>query len=102
VPRIFPALVVEYESDRLRASRLQPQLGAVHGDTRTNEVGEERELSTNEVLDFDPIPCIADQQVLIGGSASMRSEKRPMNSSGFLAAVWQAIVCTTLDMFLSR
>jgi hypothetical protein len=30
----------------LRGSRLQAQLGAMHGDTRTNEVGEEREKGT--------------------------------------------------------
>jgi hypothetical protein len=31
----------------------------VHGDTRTDEVGEERELGANQVLDLDPIPCAA-------------------------------------------
>src|SRR4029077_9313408 len=38
-----------------------------HGDTRINKIGEVRELSANQVFDVDPIPFIADEQVLIGG-----------------------------------
>src|SRR6266849_7662716 len=66
---VFPGVggeFVEREPAGLRGGRLQAQLRAVHGDTRTNEVGEERELGTNQVLDLDPIPFVADEQVLIG------------------------------------
>ena len=57
---------MEREPDRLRGSRAQVQLGAVQGDTRTDEVGEVRELGTNQVRDLDPIPFVSDEQVLIG------------------------------------
>src|SRR5260370_1427951 len=39
---------------------------AGHGDTRANEIGEMRELGANQVRDLDPIPFVADEQVLIG------------------------------------
>src|SRR5215467_15862124 len=35
-------------------------------DAGTNKVGEVRELGANQILDLDPIPLVADQQVLIG------------------------------------
>jgi hypothetical protein len=38
----------------------------VHSDTRTNEVGEGRELGLNQVLDLNPLPFVPDEQVLIG------------------------------------
>ncbi len=66
---VFPGVggkLVEREPDGLRGSRLQAQLGAVHDDTRTNEVGEGRELGVNQVLDLDPFPFVPDEQVLIG------------------------------------
>jgi hypothetical protein len=46
--------------------RIQSQLGAAHDDTRTNEIGEGRELGANQVLDFDPSPFVPDEEVLIG------------------------------------
>jgi hypothetical protein len=48
-------------------SRLQAQLRAARGDTRTNEVNEECELSANQVLYLDPMPFTFDEEVLIGG-----------------------------------
>src|SRR5258708_28441897 len=39
--------LVEREPDRLRGSRIEVQLGAVRGDTRTNEVGKMRELGVD-------------------------------------------------------
>jgi hypothetical protein len=54
---------VECEPDGLRGSRIQTQLGAVHDNTRANEIGEGRELGANQVLDLDPMPCIADEEV---------------------------------------
>src|SRR5262249_21427473 len=66
---VFPGIggeLVEREPDRLRGSRAQAQLGAVQGDTRTDEVGKVRELGTNQVLDLHTIPFVADEQVLIG------------------------------------
>src|SRR5215470_6180107 len=59
--------LVEGEPDGLRGSRIKAQPGTSHDDTRTNEVGEMRELSAGEVGDLDSIPFIADEQVLIGG-----------------------------------
>ena len=38
---------VEREPDRLRRSRVQAQFEVAHGDARTNEVGEMRELCVN-------------------------------------------------------
>ena len=57
---------MEREPDRLRGCRSQPQLGALDRDTRPNEVGEVRELSVDQIMDVDPIPFIADEEVLIG------------------------------------
>jgi hypothetical protein len=57
---------VECEPDGLGGSRVQAQLGAAKGDTRTNEVGEVRKLDANQVRDLDPAPFVADEQVLIG------------------------------------
>src|SRR5262249_13677967 len=57
--------LVEREPDGLRGSCLEAQLGAMDSDTRTNEVGEQRELGVNQVLGLDPVPFVADQQVLI-------------------------------------
>src|SRR5262249_24304335 len=66
---VFPGVgseLVKREPDGLRRGRLQAQLGAMHGDTRTNEVREMRELGVDQVLDLDPVPFVADEQVLIG------------------------------------
>jgi hypothetical protein len=38
----------------------------LHGDTRTNEAGEMRELSVNQILDLDAVPIAPDEQVLTG------------------------------------
>ncbi len=54
------------EPDGLRGRRVQAQLGALHGDTGTNEVGEVRELGANQGRDLHPIPFVADQKILIG------------------------------------
>ena len=46
----FPGVsgeLVERKPDGLRGSRPQAQLGAMHGDARTNKVGEMRELGVN-------------------------------------------------------
>ena len=56
---------MEREPDRLSGRRVQAQLGAMHGDARANEAGEVRELGANQVLDLDPVPFVANQQVLI-------------------------------------
>src|SRR5262249_11927419 len=66
---IFPGIggeFVEREPDCLRGSRLQAKLGATHGDARTNEVGEMRELGVNQVFNINSLPLVSDQQVLIG------------------------------------
>src|SRR5262249_49255898 len=66
---VFPGIGGEFvqgEPEGLRGSHPQVQLWAVHGYTRTNEVCERRELSTNQVLDLDPIPRVPHEQVLIG------------------------------------
>jgi hypothetical protein len=58
---VFPGVggeLVEHEPNGLRGSRLQAQLGAADGNTRTNEVGEVRELGANQILDLDPIPFV--------------------------------------------
>ena len=47
-------------------ANLEAQLGALHGDTRTDEVGEMRKLGANQVCHIDPLPFVADEQVLIG------------------------------------
>jgi hypothetical protein len=57
---------VECEPDGLRGSRMQTRLGATHGDTRANKIGEARELGANQVLDLDPMPFILDEEILIG------------------------------------
>jgi hypothetical protein len=65
---IFPSIgseFVERGSDDLRGSCIQSQLGATHDDTRANEFGEGRELGANQVLDFDPMPLVPDEEVLI-------------------------------------
>src|SRR6267378_1074361 len=49
---VFPGVggeLMKREPDRLRGSRVQAQLGAVHGDTGANEIGEMRELRANQV-----------------------------------------------------
>jgi hypothetical protein len=38
----------------------------VHGNTRTNEIGEGRELSADQVVDLYAIPFVSDEQVVIG------------------------------------
>jgi hypothetical protein len=58
--------LVQREPDGLRGSRIQTQLWAAHHDTRTNKISEGRELGANQVLDFDPLPFILDEEVLIG------------------------------------
>src|SRR5215470_3604121 len=66
---IFPGVggeFVERDPDGLGGGRVQAKLGAMHGDTRTNEVGEMRELSVNQVLDINSLPLVPDHQVLIG------------------------------------
>jgi hypothetical protein len=64
---ILPAeIFVKREPDGLCGSRFQVEPGAVDDDARTNEVGEVRELGAHQVLDIDPVPFVADKQVLIG------------------------------------
>src|SRR6266478_10179849 len=65
---VFPGVggeLVQRKPDRLRGSRIEAQLGAMDGDTRTNEVGKVRELGVDQVRDLDPIPFVADEQVLV-------------------------------------
>ncbi len=57
---------MEYKPNGLRGSRLQANLGAVHGNTRTNAIVEWRELSANQVVDLDAIPFVSDEQVVVG------------------------------------
>ncbi len=57
--------LVKREPDGLCGSRFQVEPGAVDDDARTNEVGEVRELGAHQVLDIDPVPFVADKQVLI-------------------------------------
>ena len=45
---------VEREPDGLRGSRREAQLGPIDADARTNEIGEVRELGTNQVLGSRP------------------------------------------------
>jgi hypothetical protein len=66
---VFPGVggeLVEHKSNGLRGSGRQANLGAVHGNTRTNEVGERRELSANQVVDLYAILFVSDEQVVIG------------------------------------
>jgi hypothetical protein len=49
------------QPDGLRTSRLQAQLGALYGDTGTNEVNEGSELSANQVLGLDPLLFAPDE-----------------------------------------
>jgi hypothetical protein len=71
IPRqrlVFPGVggeLVEHESNGLGGSRLNAQLGAMHGNTTTNEVGEGRELGANQVDNLDAIPFVSDERVLI-------------------------------------
>ena len=58
--------LVEREPDGLCGSSREAQPGAMNADTRTNEIGEVRELGTNQVLDLDPLPSVSDEEVLIG------------------------------------
>jgi hypothetical protein len=57
---------VEREPDRLRGRRSQSQLGALDRNTRPNEAGKMCELGVDLIIDVDPIPFIADEEVLIG------------------------------------
>jgi hypothetical protein len=58
--------LMEREPDGLCGSRVQAQLGTLHGDTKTNEVGKKRELGAGQIPDFDPMPFAPDEQVLMG------------------------------------
>jgi hypothetical protein len=58
--------LVQREPDGLGGGRIQTQLGPAHDDTRTNEIGKGGYLGANQVLDLDPVPCVADEEVLIG------------------------------------
>jgi len=58
--------LVDREPDGLRGGRLQDELGATHGNTRTDKVREGRELSMNQVFDINSLPLVPNEQVLIG------------------------------------
>jgi hypothetical protein len=47
---------MECQSDGLCTGRLQAELGALDGDTGTNEVGKGCELSAYQMLTLDPLP----------------------------------------------
>jgi hypothetical protein len=57
---------MDHKSDGLRGSRLQAQFGAVHGNAKTDQVGQMRQLGADQILDLDPIPFVPDEQVLTG------------------------------------
>src|SRR5260221_12847502 len=63
---VFPSIgseFVECEPNRLRGCRIQTQLGAARDDTRTNDIGEGRELGASQVRNLDPIafmPSVVD------------------------------------------
>ena len=58
--------LVECKPDGLCRSWVQAQLRTLHGNTRTNEIGEMRELGTHQIRYLHPLPFIPDEQVLIG------------------------------------
>src|SRR5215475_3442526 len=58
---------VQGEPDGLRRICSEAQFGATNVDTRTNEVGEIRELTANQVIDVNSPPLVPDEQVLVGG-----------------------------------
>src|SRR5215467_4081791 len=65
----FPALVASSWSASPTACALAPfqtQLWAIQDDTRTNEIGEMRKLSADEVLDLDSSPLVPNEEFLIG------------------------------------
>jgi hypothetical protein len=58
---VFPGVggeLVEHKPNGLRGSRPQANLGAVHGNTKTNEIGEGRKVRANQVVDLDAIPFV--------------------------------------------
>jgi hypothetical protein len=57
---------MECQSDGLPPGRPYAQLGAMHRDTRTNKVGEGRELSANQVPGLHPSPFVPNESFLIG------------------------------------
>jgi hypothetical protein len=59
----------EPEPDGPRGTRIEAQLGVMHDDARTDEVGQVRELGINQALDIDRLPFIPDEQILIAESA---------------------------------
>jgi hypothetical protein len=85
------------QSDGLRADRPQAQLGTMHGDTETNEVGELRELSANQVLSLAHLPFVPDaREVRISQSFSaafaLALDPEPTRSAAFTDNHSQSVV----------